>query len=1249
MSPPTTDGAPIDTSVVIVAGTGGPATHDTIEAVVATASGATEVIVVVHGRAGSPVSPGKRPAARFVTVEDPIPFGAAANLGASSARGRVLCFVQPGALVAGGWLEPLRAAVTGGDAACAVPLLVDGGGGLVEAGHVLDRAGAVARVGGGTGPDPFDNRFPRRTDGGSSGLICVLRSAFVEVGGFDPRLGGLVGAGVDLTRTLRSSRLDTVFVPDSRVVLDRDEGRPAPVPPADSQILRERWEATVPARRPTLEPGDGDPAELPVAFRDADCGDRILVITGPVPTRAGTHAERRVAQLLGDLSALVPGGRVTLLALEGHAARRRAPDILRGGVEVVAGPQDWARWFARRTMLFSHVVVTDAVSARRVESLLEATQPQAHRILCLASLELPGAGTGPAGPPEEAAGSALLARRMVDQTARTARRFHTAWCPTARDRDWIVAAAPGITAEVIPTAAQPDVGHESPFEHRSGYVVLATPGADVAAGHEDAALHAARHVLPALVARDPAAFLRVVVDDPSPALQVLEGPNVELVPAGQDPARWFRRSRVCLAWYPRGTGVGDALTMAIDTRTPFVARAADVAGFDLGRLPGVVAPDDETSVPRCAVELHDRAETWGPVHDALVRLAEGPRSGAAVRRRLLRACAGVGIAPAHGTPLDGPSVRPHTDPGPALRHRNVYTVGSACFSTPPAPDGPVPGIDPPTQGGDWTAAPVNDQYRRWCALYGPTQGRLARLSARLAGLVRRPKISIVMPVFDTDPSWLHDAISSVRSQVYDNWELCIADDGSTNQATLDVLEAQAGEEARIRLVRLPGQQGIVGASNAALALATGEFVGFLDHDDELKPHALGEVALALDDRPTLDVIYSDEDKRDPDGTLVDPFFKPDWSPDHLMSLNYVCHFLVVRRALLEELGGFRAGYDGSQDYDLVLRATERTSEIAHIAETLYTWRKVEGSTAAVVDAKPYAFDAARRALQDALDRRGTPGEVGAGLHPAAYRVRYALQGRPKVSILIPTRDKADMLRGCIESVRERSTYTDYEIVVIDNQSVEPDTLAYLAGFPGRVLRYPHRFNYARMMNLAAHEAAGDLLLFLNNDTQVITPDWLEALIEHAQRPEVGIVGPRLLYPGGRPQHEGTIIGHLGGHAGNVDHRGYWGLGDIVRNCSAVTGACLMMRPSVYWAVGGHDERLRIAWNDVDLCLRVRQAGFDVVYTPFAELSHVEGGTRGYHAHLDDDEFFEARWATFKCRDPFYNPNLERRHPFRIRG
>ena len=1263
MSPGAPPDATVEASVVVVlagdrsAGDAGAA----VEVVRAAAPQGCEVVAVLgDGNGGDDVGPAAAApgggaawdGVRVVAVDRPVPFGAAANLGAAAAVGRTLCFLAAGARPAPGWLPPLVAAVGDDGVAGAVPRVVDAGGRVVEAGCALDRDGAVVALSAGAPATSLEHAFPRRVDGGSCGCICVRRSSFVAAGGFDPALDGLVPAGMDLAASLRTAGLATVFVPASTVALDDGAGAGELAGPsvaagsAAGRVLRQRWSATVPAGRPVAA-GTAQGPTRPAAFRDADCPERILVVARGVPAPTRTYGERRLVQLLGDLAALVPDGRLTLLAADGHAARERAPALLRRGIEVVAGPEDWDEWLERRRLLFSHVVITDFPTLRRMDGVLRRTQPQARRILCPPSVNFPDEAAREATGAEhdDAPGIRLLVRHLQEQVEQAAADSDAAWCATEGDRTWLAAAAPDLPCAVVPTAAATGGGGGG-FALRSGYVVLAAPGADIVAGHDDAALYAARTLLPRLLEGDPTAFLRIVVDDPAPALQLLAGRHIELVPAGDDAARWLRRSLVCLAWYPRGSGSRQAITLALDARTPFVTSEAALRDAGMAHLPALSGAVDAASAALLAGQLHGDRRRWDDAAAELDRTADGPRSRSAARVRLLRACADSGIAPRPGITLEDPLPAPAVDEGPA-RPRHVAVVGSAWKEAPPAPDGAVPELPP--HGPDPDEVPVNDRYRRWQARYGPTRRRLDALQRRLDRMVRRPTFSIVMPVFNTEPSWLHDAISSVRAQVYGDWELCIGDDGSVTPGTLEVLEAHAREEPRIRFARLPGNQGISAASNAALALATGDFVGFLDHDDELKPHALGEIAVALDHQPDLDLLYTDEDKREPDGRLVDPFFKPDWSPDHLMSRNYVCHFLVVRRALLEKLGGLRSAFDGSQDYDLVLRAMEVTDRIAHVHEPLYTWRKVAGSTSSVADAKPWALDSARRALQDALDRRGTPGEVVDGMHPATYRVRYALRGRPTVSVLIPTRDRVDLLRNCIDSIRRLSTYTDYELVVVDNETTDAETLAYLATLPGRVVRYPHRFNYARMMNLAAQEAKGDLLLFLNNDTQVRSPDWLEAMIEHGQRPEVGLVGARLLYPNGHAQHEGIIVGHKGGHAGNVDHGGFWGLGHLVRNCSAVTGACMMVRPSVYWEVGGHDERLRIAWNDVDLGLRVRQAGYEVVYTPYAELFHVEGGTRGIHAHVDDDDFFEARWVTHKCLDPYYNANLERLHPFRIRG
>ncbi len=540
------------------------------------------------------------------------------------------------------------------------------------------------------------------------------------------------------------------------------------------------------------------------------------------------------------------------------------------------------------------------------------------------------------------------------------------------------------------------------------------------------------------------------------------------------------------------------------------------------------------------------------------------------------------------------------------------------------------------------------QYQKWAKAHALTSAGLRRARDEAAGLAYRPAVSIVMPVYNSDPVWLRLAIESVRAQIYENWELCVADDGSTRPEVRKLLHEYEGVDARIRVTYLEKNQGIALASDAALAMATGEFVGFLDHDDELKPEALFEVVKLLNERTDLDFIYSDEDKLDERGNLVSPFFKPDWSPDLLMAMNYINHFSVYRKLLVDRVGGFRSGYDGSQDYDLVLRVTELTDRVAHLAKPLYSWRMVPGSAAAIPDAKGFAFDAAKKALTDALARRELSGEVVDGLFKGAYRVRYAIKGKPKVSIIIPTRDRLDMLSRCIQSIRKKSSYDNYEILIVDNESRERETLEYLASFQGRVIPYPHPFNFSSIVNAGARAAEGEVLLFLNNDTEVISPDWIDAMLEHAQRPGVAAVGARLLYPDGRVQHEGIIMGLGGGSALNVDHGGYFGQGQSVHNCSAVTGACMMARADVFWELCGFDERLRVAYNDVDYCLRARQKGLLIVYTPYALLYHHESASRG-RLHPDEDErFFRERWGKAgQYRDPYYNPNLSRTRPFTI--
>jgi GT2 family glycosyltransferase len=541
----------------------------------------------------------------------------------------------------------------------------------------------------------------------------------------------------------------------------------------------------------------------------------------------------------------------------------------------------------------------------------------------------------------------------------------------------------------------------------------------------------------------------------------------------------------------------------------------------------------------------------------------------------------------------------------------------------------------------------DERYELWLSTVVLSSKQIRQMRRWARTFSYRPRISVVLPVYDPEPAWLRAAIDSVRSQVYDRWELCIVDDGSGREDVREVIRDYQGSDPRIRVRYHERNQGISAASNAAMELATGEFIGFLDHDDELRPNALYEVVRLLNQRGDLDYIYSDEDKKELSGWLTEPFLKPDWSPDFLMSVNYVTHFSVYRAELLREVGGFRTEYDGSQDYDLVLRVTERTGDIAHIPLPLYSWRKVPGSAAASLDFKDYAYAAGKNALEAALERRGYRGTVEHGLVEGRYRVRYEIRGQPKVCIIIPTRDRVDLLERCVESVRRASTYEHYELLVVDNDSREGRTQEYLKAFPGRAMRFPGAFNFARMMNAAAEEAGdADYLLFLNNDTEVIAPEWIEAMVEHGQRPEVAAVGARLLFPNGEPQHEGIVLGLEGAPAKNVAMP-YFRMGRTIRNVSAVTAACMLVRPDVFRGLGGFEERMAVAWSDVDFCLRAREKGYEIVYTPYALLYHDEGSSRGLggmHGE-EDDALFPSRWAGY--RDPYYSPAFDIMRPFEL--
>ena len=554
------------------------------------------------------------------------------------------------------------------------------------------------------------------------------------------------------------------------------------------------------------------------------------------------------------------------------------------------------------------------------------------------------------------------------------------------------------------------------------------------------------------------------------------------------------------------------------------------------------------------------------------------------------------------------------------------------------------------------------RYDRWIQKNEITPAHYNTIKTEIIGFQKQYKISIIMPVYNVPARWLKKAIASVQRQLYENWELCIVDDGSVQPHVRKILQPYSQSDSRIKVKFLNKNIGISGASNEALAMATCDFVGLLDNDDELSIIALYEVVKLLNQYPAADMIYSDEDKLGLNGKRCEPFFKPDWSPDMLLSCMYTGHFSVYRKMIADRVGGFRIGFEGSQDYDLALRVTEETDQIYHIPKILYHWRKIPGSTALKENSKTYAYSAAQRALTEAMRRRKIPCKVKKGKWLGSYRIQYEIVSPPKISILIPTKDQVGLLKKCIDSILNLNTYPFYEIIIINNNSVKQETADYLAALADnpaiRILNDTHEFNFAALNNRAARFADGDALLFLNNDCELKDKDSLGAMAEHLQRAElkkkIGAVGAKLIYGDNTIQHCGIILG-LGAHraAGHhsykfpEDNNGYFGRNSIIHNVSAVTAAAMMTKKDIFLQVGGFNEKLKQAYNDVDFCLKLRAKGYSIVYTPYAVFYHHESASRGYEntpekaARFEKEvNFFKSEWKNVLAKgDPYYNMNL----------
>ncbi|MFR2822382.1 MAG: glycosyltransferase family 2 protein [Thomasclavelia sp.] len=527
-----------------------------------------------------------------------------------------------------------------------------------------------------------------------------------------------------------------------------------------------------------------------------------------------------------------------------------------------------------------------------------------------------------------------------------------------------------------------------------------------------------------------------------------------------------------------------------------------------------------------------------------------------------------------------------------------------------------------------------------------------------------PLISICIPVYNVERKYLSECLDSILNQTYQNFEICLSNDCSTLKETLDTLEEYGKKDSRIKVFHRKENGHISKATNDALAIASGEFIGLMDNDDLLTKNALYECVKVLNENPNLDFIYSDEDKIDLAGKRRDPHFKSDFAPDSILGSNYICHFEIMRKSIVDQIGGFRVGLEGAQDYDIFLRFFEQTTpeRIYHIPKVLYHWRMIEGSTAAEIDNKGYAIERGRQAVADALERRGINADVK--VHPRVpyYIVEYKYEIEPMISIIIPTKDYADVTEQCLKSLYEKTTYQNFEVIVMNNNSQKSETFALFDKYKNmhnnfRVIDANYEFNYSKINNQGVKEANGEFIVLLNNDTEIITPNWLELMVGYAMQPHIGAVGAKLLYPDKTVQHAGVILG-IGGIAQHAfigcakEDPGFYGRLSVPFNYSAVTAACLMVAKDKFNEVGGLEEYLQVAFNDIDFNLKLLEKGYYNVCLNHVELYHHESKSRGldttsekYKRFVSEHDYMKDKWSNILYNDKFYNPNFSLKKAF----
>ncbi len=967
--------------------------------------------------------------------------------------------------------------------------------------------------------------------------------------------------------------------------------------------------------------------------------------------------EHRLLQLLAELAGGEPAPRVTLLVADWCARTGPGDLVTTLGVETVSHAPDWPGWFVAQAP--DLVIVHGWVAAHRFREELDHRFPDVPRLVdtsALASLGDP--------PPLAPLDGDDRGRATTTAIAREADRLLIAGasavlCASEHEAGSVRELVANVTTTIVRTHAAPPT-FSNPRAGRRDVAMLGSFVEGVCSPDEDAVMFVAGEVMPR-VRRDADITLHVVGEDASPAIRALtEGVRFHVVRGSVVPVLTTVASVLSVRRFGLGTNAG--VFPAIEAGAPVLASAGVASAND---LPDALRVDDDPqALAEAIVACVGDDASW----TARARATTEWSSGLTVER--YRASLGAALAAA-GITIDlgaAPAAAEVRVPW-AVRRHGRWAPDPAAHVAPSVPMIDLALADQVTTGGvpDPEALltfPLASPYHEWIRQRDPSPRQRWANEARVAAMPWQPVVSIVISMRDSEPRLLAATIASLRAQVYSRWEACIADDGSTDLETLAALTAAAGDDPRVRLVHVRGDggagdsvaagNGTASAVNGAVERARGEFVGFVPPGVHLEPLALLEIVDLLNRVPELDVVYTDEHEYDPaTKQRTNPSLKPSWSPDLLRSGNYLGQLTVFRRALVIDLGGVRADFAGAFEYDLALRATAASDRVGHVA-----WPLARSDVKRPMPSEAVGVEAGRRALADAVERAGDAAVVEDLDHRGRYRVRYGVVDRPRVGIAIPTRDRHELLAAAIASIRERSTYQNIEITIIDNESRDPETLAYLDRHDGPVLRYDAPFNYARMMNLAIAASDADLLLLLNNDVEVYQPEWIEAMVEHAQRTSVGAVGTRLWFPSGVPQHQGIFVGGIGGavnadfveaHYPGNDRHFIAGLGCTVANFAAVTGACLMARPAVLAEVGGFDERLHVAFNDVDLCLKLRARGYDIVCTPFASVVHEESATRGSDHPMDNDDRFRARWrAHDEYEDPYSNPNYDQRRRFALK-